>query len=249
MGNMEQSAEEARSELIKILGPENGELIDNLRTDCVSLRLYWRIYRSFFGTNRERVDMLNSISGTTTFVLESSLWHEVIIRICRLTDPKTALGGKLKNVSITRLQDLVPNHSKETMQRRIFEAVSTSDFARTLRNKILAHSDDDARNKRGLLIARGSRHDVSNAIDKICECVRLYYTVALETHLITHPISNLGHDEVELIRTIYLGNQELLRIEAERKRNLAARDYKALKESETHLPEWVIFRADEFRDG
>lgn len=246
---MEQSANEARQELIQALGQDNGELVDNLRTDCASLRLYWRIYRSFFGTSKERVDMLNSISGTTAHVLESSLWHEVIFRICRLSDPKTGFRGKSKNVSITRLEDLVEERSKKEMQKSISEAIAASVFAKTLRNKLLAHSDDDVRNNRGVLITRGSRRDVSNAIGKICECVRLYYSVALETQLITHPISNLGNDEVKIIEAIYMGNQEMLRIEAERKRCLSARDYKALEENETHLPEWVTYRDDKFRDG
>ncbi|MCL1628705.1 hypothetical protein M3N55_08175 [Roseibaca sp. V10] len=246
---MERSAAEARQELIQTLGQENGELVDNLRTDCASLRLHWRIYRSFFGTSKERVDMLNSISGTTALVLENSLWHEVIFRICRLSDPKTSLKGKSKNVSITRLEDLIEERSKEEIQKSISEAVAASAFAKTLRNKLLAHSDDDARNNRGVLITRGSRRDVTNAIDRICDCVRLYYSVALDTHLVTHPISNLGDDEVKIIQTIYLGKQEMLRIEAERRRHLAVRDYKALDENETRLPDWVTYRDDEFKDG
>lgn len=244
-----KTSEEAKRDLISSLGEENGTLVDNLKNDCVNLRLYWRVYCSFFGTNQERVDLLNSISGTTSIILENSLRHEVIFRICRLTDPESAQRGERKNVSLSRLENIPLSDQSVEMKKKINIAKQSSSFAKTLRNRLLAHSDDIARNYKMAPISQGSRKDIENAIDDICDCIRFFYSTALDTHLVTRPSSTLISGEVELIKAIFLGSQERNRLEQEQSEFLAQRDYKSLEDQRDRLPEWVTFRETEFKDG
>jgi hypothetical protein len=45
------------------LDTDASEYFELLKHDLFTLRIEWRMYRSFFGTNLETVEMLNDVSG------------------------------------------------------------------------------------------------------------------------------------------------------------------------------------------
>jgi len=95
-----QSAKEAEQARIDALGPEFGPLFRHIEIDLYSLRSLWRIYVSFFGTSKERVELLNQSSGLTAFVLEKTLFESALMALCRMTDPPSGQGGKYTNTTI-----------------------------------------------------------------------------------------------------------------------------------------------------
>ena len=162
------TAEQGRKNDIDRLGPEFGTLFNNIKNDLFALRVQWRIYVALFGTNEQRVDLLNSASGRTAFVVEKALFESTLLGVCRLTDPPNGQRGASKNISVSRVPQLVASYpNPRELELLVDSACNRSAFARTWRNKRLAHADDDVREGRAK-IDDASRLKVLGALDSIC---------------------------------------------------------------------------------
>lgn len=239
--------EETTQERVKMLGEEPGVFTRNLEKQLFSVRNLWKIYVGLFGANKERVDLLNACSGITSFYIERTMREAAILSICRMTDPKQGRPSKQeKNVTVRRLSDYLSHGYDQELTNLIQVAVDKAEFARTYRNKKLAHSDDDAMNGR-ILAHSGSRNDMREAMDAIAACVNRFMLVELNTTLATHPISQLSNDEVEFLQVLYHGRIELDRRENESREIARSGDWKASREL-MELPNWLTFRPDDELD-
>jgi len=63
------------------------ELWAELSTEVTWIHGRWIIYRQLFGTNKERVDLLNESAGTASWILQDLLLNDVQLSISKLSDP------------------------------------------------------------------------------------------------------------------------------------------------------------------
>jgi len=119
---------------------------------------------------------------------------------------------------------------------------------RKYRNRLLAHSDEDTRNKKNQLLTLGSRKDIEIMIDRVCDCVRFFYEANLDIHLQTDPISSRTNDEVQIIKALYLGAKAEKNINSEIMDSRNRRDYNAIREKLADIPDWVTHRDDQMKD-
>lgn len=233
---------EARERRQADLGLDFGDLFKDIENDLYSLRVHWRIYTALFGTNSERVELLNQISGSTNYFIEKALFETAMLSLCRLTDPPSSMRGKLKNITVQRVPEFVQNPDQGASIKRIVKkAVSDAEFARGWRNKRLAHSDEDAR--RGVVqVAAASRASMEASIESIAEVIRWVGAELMDTTIITHPISSFAGDEVAFLETLYLGNRSR---NSQREKALSAAKEGQYEEAErllNALPEWLTHR-------
>jgi hypothetical protein len=241
------SDEEATQERVEQLGEEKGVFFRNLEKQLYTVRILWKTYVGLFGTNKERVDLLNSVSSATSYQIERAMRESALLSICRMTDPKKGLSGTQdKNITVRRLDDCLANGSDLNLTNLVNIAIQKAEFARLYRNKKLAHSDDDTMNGR-LSVISGSRNDMVEAMDAIAACIKRFATLELNTTLITHPISQVAQDEVEFLQVLHYGKIELDRRRVESCKILSSGDLNASREL-TKLPEWLTFRPPQLLD-
>jgi hypothetical protein len=83
------------------------DIFGRLRHLYLILRLKWKVYRQLFGTDKERIDLLNNIAPTAFWVWQETLSDEMDLALSRLTDPKESGKGKKKfdNLTLEKLID------------------------------------------------------------------------------------------------------------------------------------------------
>ncbi|WP_157966346.1 AbiU2 domain-containing protein [Oceanibium sediminis] len=229
------------------LGEEAGKLFGHIEADLYNLRSLWRTYVSLFGTNSERVELLNSISSLTSYHLEKSLYDSAMLAICRLTDPPQSHGSG-PNVSVRRLPDLLNLEGHSDLHALVEKAGTTSKFARSWRNKKLAHSDDAVRNGKATL-DHSSRIQMNVAIEAISDVVKWVGRECMDTQIMTMPIVRKSSDEVAFLRALFEGKECLEDRERRMKDLLRKRDYLGLERliDKDKNPEWLVYMPpDEF---
>ena len=198
-----RTPDQAQQEYINKLGDQRGRFVKALENDLYNLRIQSEIYTAFFGTNKERVDLFNSISGNSAYWIERSMFESLVLSVCRLTDPSEMKGGK-RNVTVKALPLQLSKGPDSELEKRIDAATEATKFARDWRNRRIAHSDEQVRLGRAKLDT-ATRANLSEAVDAIAACVRRYALVELDTTLGTHPIRQLGHDEIEFLTALHHG--------------------------------------------
>ncbi len=219
------------------------DYFEHIKNEYFMLKVEWRLYRSFFGTNRETVDMLNSISGPTVSTLERVLFERTLLGLRKLTDPFVGRRGRTKSVTIKGLSAIFIDESKE-LKQIVGEAERSTAFARNWSDKRIAHSDLEYRSGREKL-ASATRAKIEEALERIGIAVQWISVRHFDTTLGVNPIPPMD-DEREFLRVLYLGYQAATKQVAERELFIAAKDYKKasqLMEEIFDVPEWLN-RAD-----
>jgi protein-tyrosine-phosphatase len=178
----ELTAEEVKQEYIAAMGPELGNVFYELRNECLVLHWKWEEYVALFGTSSQRVKLLNEAAGAFFWVVQDSLWRDVLLSIARLTDPTNSGKGK-DNLTLQKLRGLVAPAVQPKVEKLIAECLARTEFARDWRNRHIAHSDLalalDDKNARPLIAA--SRQSVKEALApfvKLLNAVEVHYTNA-----------------------------------------------------------------------
>ncbi len=136
----EQSAKEVREKHLRDMGPDLGPVYHELWNEVTWLHAKWNQYRQLFGHSRQRVELLNKVASHFFRIVQDALWDDVILHLARLTDPLKSRGKA--NLSLRRLPEVISDATlKKEVGSLIEVALSTSLFARDLRNRKLAHID------------------------------------------------------------------------------------------------------------
>jgi AbiU2 len=94
------------------------------------------LYRS----GQERIDLLNSVASSFFLFLNNLFYEDAILHLCRLTDPPQM--GVKDNLTVMRLPELdLDPPLKAAVQVNAGAVEKSCAFARTWRNKSLAHTD------------------------------------------------------------------------------------------------------------
>lgn len=199
---MELSEDTLLRRYVDHLGSDFGEYYYYLNQSVFGLVGIWDVYRAFFGTNEERVELLNRASGFVALTIQDSLHERVILGICQMTDPSASQGRK--NLTLQALPPYIadPNRRDE-VSALVAQAVSATGFARDLRNKLIAHSDFSA--------AVGSYQVDYSSIERIVLAIKsiiaplryihLHYFDSAQMYHATRPLP----DETGFLRCIYSG--------------------------------------------
>lgn len=120
--------------------PELRESFTILARKLVELHIVWQQYRQLYGQDDGTIDVLNRTAGLFFKIVQDELWDSVLLRVCRMTDP--AAQGKNKNLTIWSLHSLITDATfKAEVEKQCQAADDAAEFARSHRNKRIAHQD------------------------------------------------------------------------------------------------------------
>src|SRR5687768_9255530 len=96
------------------LPPEVRKVFDVLREEVVRLHANWDAFQQLFG-DPESVAALNSVAPGAFALLHHNFRHELVMGVCRITDPKeTRVRGNVKeNLTLERLLHVVRENSQD----------------------------------------------------------------------------------------------------------------------------------------
>lgn len=233
--------EEAPQQHIDVLGSVLAKEYGLLMNDLFILRMDWRTYRGLFGTNKERVDLLNSVSGSVASTIERALFESVLLRLRRFVDKGSSRRGRLP-LSLERLREIAKTQESKDLHHLLNDCEKKCSFAKNWADKRIAHSDYAYRMGNEKLQG-ASREGVTEAIDAIAAVIKWIGSNLLETHFVTHPISDL-RDETVFLRVLFEGKKIVDAKPAE-----TARLYKQGLNDEADLlgqyPDWLERLKDE----
>ncbi|MCF3972299.1 hypothetical protein [Paracoccus salsus] len=222
-------------------------LVEFLVNELVHTRLKWRVYRAFYGTNNERVELLNGVSGTTAGIIQDALYDDVILSLCRSADAARS-AGKSNNsfASLLSFLDDVPFKKDLSGRIKVFQGLCRP--LRDRRNWHVAHSDREATFSETQM-GGVSRSDVEACIEVARSTLVVVYSAVFNTQISTELVSGHNDDEVAFLRTIYHGRERLAAIEVEALSMVALPadsrrtppEIRALRELH-EKPEWLNYR-------
>lgn len=162
----QQSYEETKQDDFVGLGPQLGPVFTELRQEVAWLQAIWAEYLELFGSSRERVELLNASAGFFFHVVQKSMWHDILLRIRRITDPPQTMRND--NLTVMRLASLCPNSGLAArVDALAIHADSASKFAKTWRDKRIAHADLSLALGNAVQLPAASQADVTTAIASI----------------------------------------------------------------------------------
>lgn len=172
------SADQHKTECIAKMGAELGALFAALWQEIAFLHGKWQEFVELYGANEKRIDLLNDAAPTFFGHLQDILWEDILVGLCRLTDPEKSAGRP--NLTVQALPKLVDDKSlRDTINLLVQEAVKLIDFSRDWRNRRIAHSDFElAVNDHAQPLKPGSRQDVRKAlaaIDSVINKIQGHY--------------------------------------------------------------------------
>lgn len=189
--------EEVERQFVDAMGPALGTLFCGLWNECAWLHLKWNEYLVLFGTKPERIELLNAAAGSFFRVVQDSLWDDVLLHICRLTDPPKSAGKD--TLTLRRLPALVAAEILPSVEVLVDEALRRCGFARDWRNRRIAHRDLAlALGQNATPLATASRQGVKEALDSIVsllDAIQLHYQNATAAYGVVPPV---GHAEALL---------------------------------------------------
>lgn len=124
------------------MGNEIGAVYSALWQEVAWIHKKWGQYLELFGTNSERVALLNRAAPSMFRTMQDTLFEDVLLRLARLADPPKSMSKS--NLSLRRLAALLASTTiGRTVEGLAQTALDASEFARDWRNRRLAHRDLD----------------------------------------------------------------------------------------------------------
>ena len=80
------TADEVLREHKMKMGAALGAEFTRLWNECAWLHLKWRDYRALFGASPARIDLLNASACGFFWMIDVTMWEDLILHVCRLTD-------------------------------------------------------------------------------------------------------------------------------------------------------------------
>ena len=150
------------------LGNEFGTAFHRLWNEWAWSLVRLKEFRELFG-NVENVALLNALTGGAfTWDIQQIFLDDVLLRVCRLTDPRKS-GGK-RNLSTQALPPLVKEKKRELfkeVQKLVERAVEKADFARDWRNRRISHSAWDRTIEPAKPLSEVTLQQVAGALDAV----------------------------------------------------------------------------------
>jgi hypothetical protein len=141
-------------------------IYDPLWQDVVWVNTKWEQFLNLYG-DQAAVALLNDTAPAFFHICQDVLWDEVLMSICRLTDPSRA--GNRENLTIRRLIDNVDEITYPVLKTQVeAEFLASERFfepARQHRNRRIAHVDLPTRvNSHPTPLSGVNKRDVDEAL-------------------------------------------------------------------------------------
>jgi hypothetical protein len=162
-----RTADETREHYEVAMGADLGNVYYLLWNELTELHLKWAEYRSVFGTNAERIALLNKAASSFFGLSQRVLWHDILLTLCRFTDPWKTAGRE--TLSLNAMPALIDDFAYRTSVMNAIKAIDPKvAFARDWRNRYLAHRDRElALDIAAEPLAPASRAAVQEVLDAI----------------------------------------------------------------------------------
>lgn len=132
--------EEVKQDYVTCMGKELGSVYFQLYQEFSWLYIKWNEYVEMFGTKPSRIELLNKAAPLFFYVVQETLWREILLHIARLTDSEKTCGKQ--NLTIKRLPGLIKDKEIRNCIVELIEDVGKkTEFCRDRRHRILAHTD------------------------------------------------------------------------------------------------------------
>ncbi|MDF1717017.1 MAG: hypothetical protein P1U75_10180 [Antarcticimicrobium sp.] len=236
---MTNAENENLAKYIEDFGPDFGTDLFNLQNSYFNIAVQWRFYKSLFGVNQQRIDLLNKVSGIFFREVERTLFESVITGLCRITDPiETGRGnGARKNLTFRVLEKHIENSDMSIFEEFMARFDEGATFARDWRNRKLSHLDYDVA-RGGATLETASRAKVQELIDCLGELLQWIHQEYLDMSL-SLDVGLPPEDEMRVLELLYLSTQEEENFERQLKERIERRDFSDMpKRSE--VPDWLL---------
>jgi hypothetical protein len=169
----DKTTEEIKAHNIGKMGEVLGNQYSELWHQVAVMFVNWLEHVELFGTNAERVKLLNQAAPMFFHRLQNDLLDSTLLHICRLTDPSKM--GARENLTIRNLPDLVADAKvKERVKQAVDKALEVTQFARDWRNRQIAHLDlQVALKEPATPLAEASREQIRGALDAIATVLNI----------------------------------------------------------------------------
>lgn len=162
----QQTSDEMKAECVAAMGEELGTTYHALWQEVAQLHLRWIEFKELYGTDQDRVDLLNKTAPPFFRLVQDALWEQTLLHIARLTDPPNSAGKA--NLTIKRLPTLIDNDKlRQEVEQKIIGAETACFFCRGWRNKTLAHTDFEVATQNGVQLAPASPAKIKEALDSL----------------------------------------------------------------------------------
>ena len=126
--------------------PTHDQLFESIDKCVAKLAYRWKLYGELFDSGQDNIDLLNASSASVFGLLQELMLDDVILTLCRLTDPAASGGGKDKeNASINQLVKVSRSTADPAIAAEIDASVDRLDkLVKSLkihRSKAVAHAD------------------------------------------------------------------------------------------------------------
>ena len=112
---------------------------------------------------------MNALAGGGfTWDIQNVLWDDLLLRVCRLTDPPKSAGKR--NLTVTRLPAFCQQRDAalhDHVAQLVQTAVQAAEFARDWRNRRISHSDLATAVGTAKPLAPASLDNVTSALDAV----------------------------------------------------------------------------------
>jgi hypothetical protein len=168
-----QTAEERKAHNIEKMGDALGNQYSELWHQVAIMFVNWLEYVDIYGTNPERVKLLNEAAPMFFHRLQNDLLDSTLLHICRVTDPSKVAGRD--NLTIRNLPELVADAKvQQSLKDAVDKAIKVTQFARDWRNRQIAHLDLQLALKQPATpLAEASRKQIREALDAIAAVLNI----------------------------------------------------------------------------
>ena len=164
---MTASGQDVRQRYRAELGTEFGDVFHGLWNAWASSLLRRDEFRELF-SRAEDVALLNALGGAFTWDIQTVLWDDLLLRVCRLTDRPTTAGKH--NLTVQRLPALCAPHGaalRDRVRDLAHAAADKARFARDWRNRRISHADLATAVGTAEPLAPASLAQVTGALDAV----------------------------------------------------------------------------------
>ena len=137
-----------KSEYVGLMGSHLGPLCYELREEVDWLQNKWTEFNELFGSGEERIELLNSVASNFFYFLHKMMFEDAMLHLCRVTDPpetRVHVAGRIeirKNLTVMALPKEISDLAfREQVRSRAQQSKTKCEFARRVRNRMLAHAD------------------------------------------------------------------------------------------------------------
>lgn len=190
-----------KNRMVEKMGYDFGILFQSLYYEVIWLTFKWMEYENLYGKKESRVEILNSSAPFMFYIIQNSLWENIILGICRITDPPETRGKK--NITLTAMSiQIKDNELKKEIEFELNELNKKVEFCRDWRNRMVAHLDYDlainTQFAKPLEIA--TRLKIKEAIHHIHKIIKKIFIKFLDSDLSFDYIFNPGGAESLLLK-------------------------------------------------